>query len=298
MTSSEARQHVVVDSKWRRDTKFPNNWSYVVSFPETFRNVTSVDLVQAFIPSTQQTIHAFNSKFQCTPQGQPTVTITIPQGNYEPPLLLTAIQEQLTGNGINNPNFQLAPETNVVTFTCDTPFSLPFASGDQAGTSIHPYLGFSNIDVDNVTSASGFYAMSLPPPTFVTVDIAEVPSAGKRKNYSLQREVPSVYTTRPELMEVPFIGLVPLNTDFQTIQFWKAGDCDLIHRVFPPIDMRQFSITIRDDKGNLYDANSYNHVLVFQITQLSTPELPLMCNANNRAPGPSPWGVNCRFPYC
>lgn len=291
------KQQIIVDSKWRRETQHPNSWAYVITFPDTFRNVTSIDLVQAFIPNTQHTIHSFNSKFQITLQGQPTLTITIPHGNYEPPLLLTEIQNDLADNGVPNPLFSLAPDTNVVTFTCDTPFSLPFATGDQAAGSVHPYLGFSNIDIEDVTAATGFFAMSLPPPTFLTVDIAEIPPVGKRKGYTLEYEVPAVYSTRPELMETPFVGLVPLNTDFQTMQFWKAAESDVLQRPFQPIDVRQVSITVRDDRGKLYDANNYDHTLVFQITQLNPPALPLMCNANGRAPGPSPWGVNCRLPF-
>lgn len=291
------RQHVVVDSKWRRDSQYPNTWAYAVTFPETFRNVTSLDLVQAFIPNTQQTIHAYNCKFQFTPDGLPTVTITIPAGNYEPPLLLRTIESELENSGVSNPSFQLAQDTNIVSFSCTTPFSLPFASGDEAGRSIHPYLGFPNLDIENGESVVGMYAMSLPPPAFVIVDVAEVPPLGKKKAYSLQHEVPSVFSTRPELMETPYVGLVPMNTEFQTIQFWKGSSVDTLQRSFQPVDLRQITISMRDDKGNPYDANSYNHVLVFEIHQLSQPELPLMCNGNNRLPGPSPWGVNCRYPF-
>ena len=294
-----SRQHVVVDSKWRRDAQYPNSWSYAVTFPETFRNVTSIDLVQAFIPNTQQTVHAFNNKFQCTPDGLDPITVTIPPGNYEPPLLLTQIESELTSQGVVNPKFQLASDTNVVSLTCDTPFVLPFASGDQASKSIHPYLGFPNLDTSLSNSTQGLYAMSLPPPAFVTVDVEEVPVSGKKKAYALQHEVPTVYSTRPELMETPYIGLVPLNNDFQTLQFWKSNSTDVLTRTFQPIDLRQITITVRDDKGNLYDANSYDHQLVFQIHQLSQPELPLMCQGNNRIPGPpnSVWNVNCRYPY-
>lgn len=293
----ETKQQIVVNSKWRRETQYPHNWAYAVTFPETFRNVTSIDLVQAFIPNTQQTVHAFNSKFQITPEDGPTVTITIPGGNYEPPLLLAEIQNDLAVNGIDNPVLTLSPDTNIVTLTSDTPFTLPFATGDEAAASVHPNLGFSNVDVRGVTSATGFFSMSLPPPTFLTVDIAEVPSVGKRKGYTLEYEVPATYSTRPELMETPFVGLVPMNTEYQTTQFWKANDSDVLKRPFQPVDLRQVTITLRDDKGNAYDANNYDHMLVFQITQLAPPALPLMCNANGRAPGPSPWGVNCRLPF-
>ena len=291
-------QQIVVDSKWRRTSQCPNNWQYIISFPESLHNVTSLDLVQAFIPNTQQTVHTFNSNFQCTLEGQDTITVSIPTGNYEPPLLLTAIQDRLTAAGVPNPQLILSSDTNIVTMTCDEPFSLPFATGDEAENSIHPYLGFSNIDISNVTTASGVYAMSLPPPRYVTVAVDEIPLLGKKKGYTLQYEVPRVFNTRPELLKVPFNGLVPLNTDFQTYKFWKASSVDVLQKTFQPIHIRQFSITIRDDRGNFYDANGYNHVLIFQISQLNNPELPLMCPGNNRFPGPSAWGVNCRVPYC
>ena len=292
----ERRQQVVVDSKWRRVSSHPNPWSYVISFPETFQNVTSLDLVQAFIPNTQRTVHQFNCKFQAMASGGPTVTVDIPLGSYEPPLLLEAIQSGLSAAGLPNPALTYDPDVNIVTISCDQPFSLPFASGHFADRSIHQYLGFSNLDITDVLTVTAPFAISFPPPVFVTVAVDEIPV--KKKGYALQHQVPGTYDTRPELMETPYDGLVPIDTDFQTLKFWKASSTDVLKQRFQPRDIRQFSVTVRDDKGNYYDSNGYNHALVFELTQLATPELPLMCPANNRAPGLSPWGVNCQLPFC
>ena len=242
------RQQLVVDSKWRRLSKHPYEWSYNIPFPEPLVNVVSVDLVQAIMPNTQRTVNTFNSKFQMTPVGSPTVTVDIPPGNYEPSLLLAAIQSSLADSGVSNPNLSYATDTNLVMIACDQPFSLPFATGDAIDTSIHRNLGFSNTDIMNVLQVTSPYGLFLPPPPYVTVDVAEVPWPDKNRTYSLQRDV--VEDTRPQLNEMAYAGFVTLDTDYDTFKFWKASANEIMRQVFPPTDIRQFSIMIRDDKGN------------------------------------------------
>ena len=291
------RQHVLVDSKWRRLSAYPNSWTYAITFPECFRNVVSLDLIKAIVPNTQQTVHAFNSKFQFNVVGGAVQTIDIPPGNYEPPLLLTVIQQGLEAAGLPNPVVALSPDSNIVTISCDSQLSFPFASGDQASSSIHPYLGFSNLDIDSVNTVSSPFAMSLPPTPYVTVEVDEVPRSAKKRAYSLQYEVPILYNTRPELLELPCDGIVFLDTDAETYKFWQAASTEIIQQKFQPLDMRQFTITLRDDKGKLYDSNMYNHTLVFEILQQVPPDLPLMCDGNNRIPGPPRWGIPCHLPF-
>lgn len=290
------RLHLAIDSKFRQHDRYPNAWRYAVGLPEPLHNVVAVDLVRAFMPNTQQTVHTFNNVFQCTPVGRQTITVTIPPGNYEPTLLLTYVRNALQDAGLANPQLSLATDTNIVTVSADEPFVLPFGSGDKQPTSIHRYLGFSNVDTQAGLTAVAFYAMALPPPTFVTVRIDEVPRMGCRRAYRMEREVPAGFNTRPELQERLYTGLVPMDTDFQTFKFHAATALEVLQQEFPPIDLRQLTVSIEDDKGNPYDANGYDHSLVLQAVTLEPPEVPLMCPGNNRLPGPSPWGARCRLP--
>lgn len=291
------RTQIVVDSKFRRNATHPHSWHYAVTLPEPVHNVVAVDLVRAQVPNTQRTVHAFNEWFQFRPVGGAPVDVRIPVGNYEPPLLLSAIQDQLTAAGVADASLTLAPDTNVVTVASSQPFVLPFGSGDKQDTSIHRYLGFSNLDTPAGTAATGFYAMSLPPPSFVTVALAEVPRSGCRRAYRLQSEVPAAFNTRPELEEQLFTGLVPLDTDFQASKFFVAGQSEVLGQEFQPVDVRSLTVTLRDDKGNPYDSNGYDHTLVLQLVTLEPGELPLMCPGNNRLPGRSAWGARCAGPF-
>ena len=284
---------MVVDSKLRRFDRFPQNWDYAVTLPEVIQNVVSVDLSRAFLPNTQRTIHAFNNILQIQPQGGAAMDIVVPPGNYEPPLLLSQIQTQLQDAGIANASLTASTEDNSVTISADQPFSLPFGTGNRSHNSIHRYLGFSNVDVSDSTTATGYYAMQLPPPIYVTVLLREVPRSGCKRAFSMQAEIPTPYNTRPELEEELFTGLVPLDVDQQTYKFYQAPPNDVRHQEFAPKDFRELTISIRDDKGNPYDANAYDHTLVFEFVTEEAGRLPLMCPGNNRIPGPSPWGAMC-----
>ena len=288
------RLQIVIDSKFRRFDRHPNSWHYVVGLPETLHNVVSLDLIRAFVPNTQQTVHKFNNVFQMTPAGSATVTVSLTPGSYEPALLLTAIQSGLQDAGVANPLVTLAPDTNLVTIQADQSFTLPFGSGDRQGSSIHRYLGFSNIDTQSATEVTGFYPLSLPPPTYVTVSVAEIPRAGCKRNYRMFQEVPATYSSRPELEEELFTGLIPFDCDYQTFKFFTASPTEILRAEISPVDIRQLTLDIRDDKGNPYDAGGYDHVLVFEVVTLEPPDLPLMCPGNARLPGPSPWGVQCQ----
>lgn len=282
-----------MDSKLRRFDRFPNNWEYTVGLPEALLNVVSVDLIRAFVPNTQQTIHGFNNILQIQPAGRPVVDVVIPTGNYEPPLLLSQIQTQLADVGLGNPQISASTDSNIVTISADDAFSMPFGTGNRAQTSIHRYLGFSNVDSPESTTATGYYAMQLPPAIYITVLIDGVPRAGCRRSFSMQAEVPVAYNTRPELEENLFTGLIPLDTDQQTYKFYQAATHEVLRQEFPPKDFRQLSVRLQDDKGHPYDANGYDHTLVFEFVTEEAGRLPLMCPGNNRVPGPSRWGAPC-----
>lgn len=288
--------HIIIDSKFRRFSKYPNSWHYSVPLPEPLRNVVSMDLIRAFMPNTQETVHRFNNHFQMLLSSGQIVDVTLDTGNYEPALLLSAIQGNLVSAGVQNPVLSLAPDTNLVSITADEPFSLLFGSGNLADTSIHRYLGFSNIDTASATEATGFYPMALPPPAFVTVSVAEIPRGGCKRVYKMQQESPPVYSGIPELNEQLYVGLIPLDCDYQTFKFHLTTTTEVLGLQFQPTDIRSLTIDIKDDMCKPYDADNYDHALVFQVTTLEAPDLPLMCPGNNRLPGPSPWNVQCRFP--
>lgn len=289
------RRLMLIDSKWRRVSQCPDPWAYAVALPEPIKNVVAVDLVSAIMPNTQRTVNRFNSKFQITPDGRNTVTVDIPQGNYEPALLLSTLQQLLQDAGVANPIFTYAADTNIVTFTSDLPFSLPFSSGDANQASIHEDLGFGNTDVVGVTTVTAPFAMLLPPPSYVTVDLPGLPWDSKNRSYIQQGD--SVSDPRMQLSPSTFLGVVTLDTDYQTFKYWKASSQEVMRQTFPPIDLRQIAVELRDDKGNLYDSNGYDHTLVLEVTQLLPSPPPQMCPGNNRLPGPSAWGVNCQYPF-
>lgn len=291
------KTQIVLDSKFRRFARYPNSWHYSLGLPEPVHNVVAVDLVRAIMPNTQQTVHAFNSFFQLTPAGGETVTVQVPAGNYEPPILLTAVGEALQAAGVAGASLTVDSATSLVTVSADEPFALPFGSGNKQETSLHRYLGFSNADTSVATSATGFYAMALPPPAYVTVSLAEVPRPGCRRAYRLQNDLPPGFNTRPGLQEELYTGLVTLDTDYQTSKFFTAPTADVLEQEFKPVDVRALTVDVKDDKGNPYDSNGFDHVLVLQLVTLEPPDLPLMCPGNNRVPGPSPWGAQCAGPF-
>ena len=91
----------IVDSRDRDHSVYPDSNSYVVYFPESYRDVLSVELLSIDVPKTQYNVHSNNNILHLIAgaDDNATVSVTIPVGEYNITDLLNTIKTSLNANG-------------------------------------------------------------------------------------------------------------------------------------------------------------------------------------------------------
>ena len=104
LTETEDNINVInflVDSRDRDYSTYPNPNNYVVYFPESYRDVLSIELLSIDVPKTQYNVHSGNNILHLIAGADDNATtqITVPVGEYNITDLLTEIKTTLNANG-------------------------------------------------------------------------------------------------------------------------------------------------------------------------------------------------------
>ena len=81
-THGSISKHIVVDSRDRNYTLYPNSNKYRIDLPQELRDVTSIELTLAQIPNTYYNISNNNNIFYISETPNNIVSINIPEGQY------------------------------------------------------------------------------------------------------------------------------------------------------------------------------------------------------------------------
>lgn len=143
------KTRVIVDSRIRNTSLFPNQNKYDIEFDDNIDDIISCRLIYSDIPTPMYLVNSNFNKIVIT-IGSTDYTITLTNGNYTPVELATEIQTKLNSLGLATFGVTYVTLTDNYTFSCDTSFTLKFAGYVNP---LNQLLGFSVANyVSNVSN--------------------------------------------------------------------------------------------------------------------------------------------------
>ncbi len=170
--SKEESYLFMCDSKSRDVDVFPTPSEYQIAFATPFRNVFSVDLIDATVPRTEYTVEVGRNTLTYAVQGQPTRRVALSPGDYALPQLVEALNAVLV-DGLRVETLTVPSElSNKVKFVCPLPFVLHM----DGRSGLRDCLGFANpvnqADVSYFTAAGAGQDQYAAPPGWTQVSPA------------------------------------------------------------------------------------------------------------------------------
>lgn len=154
-----------VDSRDRDRTVWPTPGQFRLNFDSPFKNVYSLDVLDAQIPRTQYTINENSDTLVVTPpDGVPRV-LRIQNGSHTDTTILDSLNTELNPIGITA-SFESAP-TNLrlkLKFTCARRFSF-----DMAASTINRVIGFDQLSYNHSKQGISFYGDESEPRRFASM---------------------------------------------------------------------------------------------------------------------------------
>jgi len=118
-TSRCFNHRLTIDSCARDKTLHPTSASYDVNLEQEFREVTSIELVQAIIPFSGYAITENNQALHFQEKYKEALKILIPCGNYTPEELAQIIEDEMNKVGESNYQVRILKEKKRFKFTSD-----------------------------------------------------------------------------------------------------------------------------------------------------------------------------------
>jgi hypothetical protein len=173
---------LLVDSRDRDPTKYPNAHTYRVTLPEAIRNVSSARLVSAEIPGTFYVFTSQRGNTSLTVSGGgATHTVTIPDGNYSASTMITTLESGIntafSGDGVTF-DVTLSETTMRYTIRClSHPLSTVSVDCETGVSTNHfmwglgYYLGFNKETLSGTGSVTAPGVLNLRPESYILVKI-------------------------------------------------------------------------------------------------------------------------------
>lgn len=270
ITSGRISDTLLIDSRDRNYTLYPNSNSYKIHLNKQYRDVVSIKLTKGMIPHSGFYISSQNNTIHFS-EGTINLTASIATGYYDQSDLFTAISDAMNSAGTNTYSLALTSDKkrNVIITGIDT-FKLQFLSvkGEYLENSIGPLLGFPpQNSTTPATTQTGSYPFceNIDQEPYVAVHIDEAPNID-----SLGRGADNAFAIIP---------LQSSNTNGCGRDFFgkhTANSGETVKHYNPPIGtLRSMTIKFKKHDGSLYDFNGKEHFLLFDIYTL---------NANQKYP--------------
>lgn len=240
---------IVIDSKDRDITLFPDPNKYEIRFDDDIDDVVSAQLLSIDIPLSSYMINKFFCEFDVTISGNMS-TVVLDEGDYTATSLATMVQSKL--NAISN-NFEVTYDEikdNYI-FKSQVPFSISFVNQTN---SLHQLFGFKK---DTYTStATG------------TVPYTNVVKSLYRRNFKFNNyiimniEQFDINKSNSNLIQKSFAIIID---NYSNV---NLGDEPKIIKTFsPPVPrLAKIRISFKDRYGNPYDFQNMDHRLELLFT--------------------------------
>lgn len=179
-----------LDSRDRDRTLWPTPGEFRVEFAEPFKLVFSLDVIDAQIPRTQETVNENSNQLAVTPPDGLQRVVSLELGSHTDTSLIDALNTQLNPLGITA-SFESAPANLRLTlkFTCSRRFSF-----DMAKSTINKIIGFDELAYNHRKLGINFYGDPAEPHTFYSMITSPVSSSvysWQHANYSPEVPAPA-----------------------------------------------------------------------------------------------------------
>jgi hypothetical protein len=141
----------IVDSARRDTSAYPNPNAYTIAFDAPFRNVTSLELLDATVPRTEYTVESSMNTFAYSVNGGAPKSLSVTPGDYNLLELSQTISDGLTDGLACEPESTPYTRTSRTRFYCDSPFALDMT----VPNSIRRVIGFSGTQKTFASTYSG-----------------------------------------------------------------------------------------------------------------------------------------------
>lgn len=241
-------RRVVIDSKNRDISLFPEQCNYTIPLDDDIDDVISAKLLSADIPLSMYMINKYFNTFYLK-LGNNTYNIILDHGNYNGGELASLIQTKL--NLVNN-IFTVIFNTNRenLTITAGSPFSLDF-SIQEPNTNLCYLLGFKKnianaVNINETYTLISDYRINFNYNNYLIINIDQF-----KNNKSIDQNIHDSFCIAPRIY----------NTQ-------SLIDLPDIRKVFNPIISRlsKLTIFITDRFGNPMDFQNVDHRLEFLFT--------------------------------
>lgn len=266
---------LVIDSRFRNDTNYPNSNSYKIKFNKPYMDVIQIQLVTTDIPNSLYNVDEYHNILYISHNGGAITSISITPGNYSISDLTSALQTALN-TAFSNYTVTVNTITKFITITNTTPvtFTLYFRGNtskygpfgetvyNYRDNSIGPIIGFDHSDYTSALSGGNYVLTS---PNIYNLKLCRylvLRIKGLERTDSWSEHVQDCYCI--------------LTLDQRVNNFNNADDCDSIDKdqyikYYPqPIpQLNELNIDFFTDEGKPCNFHGRNHVLVFQIYSLT-----------------------------
>lgn len=253
-------ERVVIDSRERNISLFPNPNQYEIAFADDILHVKSIRLLSSAFPFVSYLINNNNNLIHFA-IGATTYTATVSIGNYTTTTLAAAIESALN-TAVGNTWFKV--EYNSVKdnykIRCNTAFGLIFTGQ----TFTHPTSNGTDIALisGSIGKVIGFGIANYISQTQVTGDaFVNVIESEFRKNF----EIDNYMILKLDSIELNKNTTKGINASFaiigKTLSTHQQYDLHQYYKSFTqPIGrLTKLRISITDFYGNLYDFQNYDH---------------------------------------
>lgn len=272
---------LILDSRARDRTKFPNPGNYVIELEKEYRDVTHIELVSACLPNSGYSINRHNNMiyYRSRNGAQPATAthdsvLEIPVGNYDyddiddqPTALLTALNDELDGvpflfrfDSVLQ-RFTIEPDAGIVV---DFYAGLPSGADDIIGISGSSSLAGSRGNTLSAAAPTMPRNFQLYPQRYLTLKIRDMERCSGN-TASLDGS----------------FAVIPLETTGRNFTLTKDGDTlnnTSYTLYFPELRrIRKMEVSIYDPYGNIYEFNGHDHYMVFQVYSVTRPVKYMGC---------------------
>lgn len=255
---------LIVDSRDRNDTAYPDQHNYRLNLKKIYKNIVSMELISAEVPRTGYIVNDNNNKIYFEETGGTTLTATIPPGNYDTSSLPAAIKSALEAVGGSTYTVTYNSTTNKITIASDGAggagiFNLLFDGGtenyDDSTKTIYlddsagPIIGFAKTDLSGSLTYTGQNVINLNGECYIFMIIKEF------------RRIDSRNIT----VDNAFAKLV-FDNGLNSFKFYEGEQARPIKYFSPPHGkLSHLSIEFRTYSGDYYNFNGVDHSLSFEI---------------------------------
>lgn len=277
---------VVIDSRDRNTTTYPNSNNYIIDFKDTYHDVYSVEISGILVPRNQYNITSNNNTLHIFYSGT-LYSVTITPGYYDDHQLSDALNTAMR-NATGNNSFTiqvLNTKTMKFTISANSNFELRFAGSTETlfngntrtlynTNSIARVLGYKSQNYTGSNTYTADFCYDLSGEKYAILDIPELKRI-ESNNDSTDGSFAIIYfdvdhLTQPTTNGSHVITSASNNHSKTIYKIVKSSDfgCARAIKYFSPIagSLNRLTIRWKNYDGQYFDFGGLDHIITLEIT--------------------------------